>query len=89
LHDLAAMGVWPGNSGLVEPLVVAPSSKSQLQALVDRAGFLVTGRVCKKQKWPTAIYRNFVKAAVRGKEDLWVRRPTKTDAAQPDPATVR
>jgi hypothetical protein len=85
LHDLAAMGVWPGNSGPVEPLVVAPSSKSQLQALVDRAGFLVTGRVCKKQKWPATIYRNFVKAAARGKEDLWVRRVSSPQEATPTP----
>jgi hypothetical protein len=52
---------------------------------VDRAGFLVTGRVCKKQKWPATIYRNFVKAAARGKEDLWVRRVSSPQEATPTP----
>lgn len=85
LHDLAAMDVWPGNSGRVEPLVVASSSKSKLEALVGRAGFLVTGRVCKKQKWPTSIYRGFIKAAVRGKEDLWVRQVPTRQGAPPSP----
>jgi hypothetical protein len=73
LHDLAALGLWPSESRWVDALVPAPKSKPELEELVARAGFLVTGRTCKNLKLPASIYRDFTKVAVRGKEDLWVR----------------
>jgi hypothetical protein len=74
LHELAALGIWPSDSRRVDALVPAPKVKHELEQLVGRAGFLVTGRSCKVHKLPASIYRDFTKAAVRGKEDLWVRR---------------
>jgi hypothetical protein len=85
LHPLSALGIRPGNPGHVDAVVPLPASNKQLLELIKQAGFLVTSATCKKLKYPNAVFTDFRRAAKRGNEDLWVRRP-ETMAGIP-PAT--
>src|SRR6185369_1929147 len=82
LHPLPALGIRPGNPGHDDAVVPLPSSNKQIVELVRQAGFLVTSATCKKLKYPGAVFNDFRRAAKRGAEDLWVRRPeTMTNIA--------
>jgi hypothetical protein len=74
LHPLTALGIRPGDPGVVQAAVPLPARKRDLLALALQAGFLVTSSKCKNINWPAALYSDFTRAAKRGNEDLWIRR---------------
>ncbi len=89
LHDLDALNVpemWPARGQpRVKASTVYADDPAELDPLIDGAQFVVVGANCKTNV-PQNALSGFVQAAMRGKEQLWVRstKPVPDRPSEPE-----